>query len=267
MSDGLPQTMPEALTAEAEIAEQAAFVREEHGGPGIDRALFMKLWPLLCKPIQPAFIQTVGPTKGKPYPSTGIRSVQVQIDRMNNVLTPACWWYEDEYELEGKLCTVKVCVGMRGGFMALGPIVSRSSKGGVQQGSTIGNIYKGSFTNAAKLAFARLGPGHEVYVGATDLDPDVSSEMASSAPEGDASTDGTISVDIAKRIVDRAWQVGEKERLRLAASKLVGRDIGDCGSKDKAAKALAGALTYAQAEELDNWLSTQADKAAAREGG
>lgn len=266
MSDGLPQTVSEALAYEADISARARLIREEHfygEHVTIDEALFGKLWPLLCEPIPPGFIKTVPPTKGKPYPSTGIRSVQVQVDRMNNVLTPLWWWWEDRYELEGKLCEVKVYVG-KGDPVFGGAILMRSSRGGVNQGSSLGNIYKGSFTNAAKLAIARIGPGHEVYVGATDHDPDVSSEAAAAPPE--APSDGTIGKDIAKKLVDHAWLAGEKERLRLAASKLVGRDVGDCGSKTKAVEALMGTLTFAHAEELDNWLSAQAEKLATGDG-
>jgi hypothetical protein len=48
----------------------------------------------------------------------------------------------------------------------------------VNRGSTQGNLRKGSFTNAAKQALARIGPAHEVYIGVTDHDPDVDEEAA-----------------------------------------------------------------------------------------
>ena len=93
--------------------------------------------------------------------------MQVLIDRMNNVLTPLGWWYEVEYLLDGedhgKLAEVTVSVGNRGSE----PLVTAVSRGGVNQASTIGNRFKGSETNAAKRAFAQIGPGHEVYLGAT----------------------------------------------------------------------------------------------------
>lgn len=255
MSDEAPQTLNEALEAEVRIGEEAAAIRSDHVFAGdrkvIDGDLFQKLWPLLCRPIQPAFIQSVAATKGKPYPSTGIRSVQVQVDRMNNVLTPLWWWYEDEYSLEGKLCAVTVFVG--DGSHREDFLLARSSRGGVQQGSSVGNIHKGSFTNACKLAFARLGVGHEVYIGATDLDPDVSDEVAA-AGEMPSETAGTIGKELARKLVDHAWEAGEKDRLRLAASKLAERDVGDCSTKAKATDALTGALTFGQAERLDKWL-------------
>ena len=97
--------MAEAVRYEQTIAEEAAQIRGE--STVLTPDLFLRLYPLLCRPIPQGFIQRVPPTKGKPYPSTGIRSVQVQIDRMNNVLTPLWWWDSAEHEDAGKLCTVR----------------------------------------------------------------------------------------------------------------------------------------------------------------
>lgn len=255
----LPQTTAEALAAEAAIGQRAKEIRG--ATTGLDAKLFDQLWPLLCEPIPPAFIQTVGRVEGKPYASTGIRSVQVQVDRMNNVLTPRCWWYEEEHELEGKLCRVSIFIGNRSHPLGGGgPLAQASSYGGVSRGSSIGNVYKGSFTNAAKLAIARLGPGHEVYVGATDLDPDVSSEVAAEAGKQEEGAPGRIGKQAAKQLVDHAWLADEQQRLRLAASKLAGKELGDCSTKAKAIASLTGALTFEQAEQLDGWLSSQAEK-------
>jgi hypothetical protein len=242
-----------AIEAEQRIAEEAAQLRE--GQDKLTPELFMQLYPLLCKPIPAGFIQTIPATKGKPYESTGIRSVQVQIDRMNNVLTPLWWWYEEEFEDGGKLAKVTVTIGNPDGF----PMVKRSSYGGVGQGSGAGNIYKGSFTNAAKLAFARVGPGHEVYLGAADLDPDVNQEVADARPanggSGQPAADQPIGPAIAGKLIDRVWKLeGGKEKLQLAASTVAGRDVGDCSTKKAAVEGLAG-LTFAQAEKLDDRIS------------
>lgn len=165
----------EAIAYEEAIAAEATEIRD--GATELTPELFLRLWPLLKRPIPGGFIQTVGAVKGKPYESTGIRSVQVQIDRMNNVLTPL-WWSDDvTYEEGGKLAQVTVTVHGQSG-----PLVTVYARGGVQQASTLGNLYKGSYTNAAKLAFARLGPGHEVYLGAADLDPDTNAEAAKQSP-------------------------------------------------------------------------------------
>jgi len=164
--------LAEAFAAEQAIADEAAAIRGD--AVLIDTVLFLKLWPLLRRPIPEGFIKSIGVVKGKPYESTGISSVQVQIGRMDNVLTPLGWHDVVEYELEGRLAHVTVSVlGVDGE-----PIVQRDAWGGVNQASTTGNLYKGTYTNAAKVAFARIGPGHEVYVGATDLDPDVHAKAA-----------------------------------------------------------------------------------------
>jgi hypothetical protein len=260
--------MAEAIAHEQQLAAQAEQVRGE--SVTLTPALFLQLWPILCEPIPSAFIQHVEAGTGKPYASTGIRSVQVQIDRMNNVLTPLWWWDVVGYEQQGKLCHVAVCVGdptisgpretvtdFGGNEHAIGPpgaLIVRSSWGGVDRGSSAGNVYKGSYTNAAKRAFAALGVGHEIYLGTTDLDPDVSQELAESeSPPGGK--------DLAGQLYDRANDLGLKDQLRLAASHVVQRDVGDCATKAKAVKALQE-LTVSEMERLDSWLSRKADEQA-----
>jgi hypothetical protein len=175
----------DALAYEVEIAERAKVIRGE--AKTLTPELFMELWPLLCEPIPSGFIKSIGVVSGKPYESTGISSVQVQVDRMNNVLSPL-WWHDHvEYHDGGTIAHVEVHV--RDGAGDAEPLIVREAWGGVDRGSTKGNVYKGSQTNAAKLAFARLGPGHEVYLGATDLDPDVNAQVGGSTsrrPTGDA---------------------------------------------------------------------------------
>lgn len=261
MADAQPTAsdiaLADAIASEQQIAQEAAAIREKSDDQALTPALFLELYPLLCKPIPAGFIQKIGATKGKPYISTGIRSVQVQIDRMNNVLTPLWWRDMVEYEDGGKLATVTVIVG---DYQRpdLEPLVIRSSRGGVGQGSGIGNIYKGSYTNAAKLAFARLGPGHEVYLGAADLDPDVNQEVADQSSGGGSSQQtaeaAEVGPSIAVQMVDRAWDIPTaKQSLQLAASSAAGRDVGDCSTKKAAKEALAG-LTFPQAEKLDRWI-------------
>lgn len=161
-----------AVAGEQEIAREAADIRGE--AVEITPALVLKLRPLLCKPIPQGFIRSIGVVAGKPYSSTGISAVQVQHNRMNNVLTPLWWWEKVSYHMDGKLAHVRVGVGEYGER----PLFTREAWGGVDRASTIGNLHKGSYTNAAKVAFARVGPGHEVYIGATDLDPDVNEQAA-----------------------------------------------------------------------------------------
>lgn len=263
------KALADAATYEAQIAEQAKAIRMDHNydTPGnLDRGLFSRLHPLLLNPLPAAYIKYVPAlAKGKPYESTGVRSVQVQIDRMNNVLTPLWWWDVVNYEQDGRLCHVNICVGNYS-LETLDPntgmvhtrhevLVVRSSAGGVNVGNTLGNVYKGSYTNAAKRAFAALGPGHEVYLGAADLDPDTNIEIAAGQeqlPAGQGPP--AIGTAFAKKIVDRVWEVpAAKAQLQLAASHAAERDVGDCSTKAKATAALA-TLTHPQSERLDAWV-------------
>ena len=245
--------LTEALTHEQGIADEAAEIRGD--AKELTPALFMELWPLLKRPIPAAFIQTVGKTQGKPYESTGIRSVQVQVDRMNNVLTPMWWWDHASYEEGGKLAFVTVMVGNRKPGETPDEILAvRRSSGGVDRGSTIGNVHKGSYTNAAKLAFARLGIGHEVYVGATDLDPDVDADLASQTDQP-VDAEKPVGNGIAGKLVDRIWAVpAAKDKARLAISHAANGDVGEVNTKPKAKKVIA-ALNFQQAERLDRWIS------------
>jgi hypothetical protein len=154
----------EAVAYERDLAEQAAKIRGENSPPTMDRQLFMALWPLLTAPVP----------EGKPYPSTGVRSVQVQKNRLDNVLGPLWWSESREYSDDYKLCRVIVTVHDSDG----GVLLSREAVGGVDRGNTLGNKAKGSYTNAAKQAFAQIGPGREVYMRTTDSDPDVDPDAA-----------------------------------------------------------------------------------------
>lgn len=270
-SDPTPEALAEAKQAEAVIAAKAAEIRG--AATELDPELFLKLRPLLREPIPSAFIKYVPRLeKGKPYESTGVRAVQVQIDRMDNVLTPLWWFADEEYFNEGKLARVTVTVGT-----PEKPLFSRSSYGGVDRGSTTGNVYKGSYTNAAKPAFARVGPGYEIYLGAADLDPDVNEQIAEQASKGagngQPASPAEIGPGIASKLVDRAWKVpAAKEAFRLAASHAAGgKDVGDCSTKKGAVEGIAG-LTYEQAEKFERWISkketeAEVDAPAEKKGG
>jgi hypothetical protein len=178
------EQLAEAADHERQIEFEAGKVWEEREGErpdGMTRELFRKLRPLLRKPIPEGYISEVTAGKGKPYPSKGIKSLQVQIDRLDNVLGETHWSWTTEYLNDaGTLAEVTVSVLDFSGK----EIFSRKARGGVDRGSTTGNTHKGTETNAAKLAFARLGVGHEVYIGLTDLDPDVDEEAAQAQAEG-----------------------------------------------------------------------------------
>ncbi|MCW2953240.1 MAG: hypothetical protein JWQ48_2410 [Conexibacter sp.] len=184
--------LAEAIRSEEAIRDEAIALRGD--ATILTPGLFLALEPLLRRPIPAGFITRVGVVTGKPYASTGVRSAQVLVDRMNNVLTPLWWWDEVEWFDDGRVAEVTVCVGMLGGQV----LVRRSSRGGVDRGSTRGNVFKGSETNAAKRAFAAVGPGHEVYLGAADLDPDTNEEAAK-AQEQTAGSAGDALLNDAQR--------------------------------------------------------------------
>jgi hypothetical protein len=185
----------EAMRTEAEIREKALETRK--GSEHLTEGLLDKLQPLLEEKIPAGFIQHVPATTGKPYDSDGIKSVQVQVDRMNAVLGITGWRASRTYHDEGKLCHVVVQILGEGDTV----LAEREGWGGVNRGSTVGNLYKGSYTNAAKLAFAQLGPGHEVYLGATDFDPDTdrvaAEEQAKGQPRRAADEQPSADVDLA----------------------------------------------------------------------
>lgn len=239
-----------AIAYEAEIAMAAMATLKAHDAM-LDAATFLELRPLLLKPIPAGFVKTVGVTKGKPYESTGVSSLQVQIERMDNVLTPMGWRERCTFNEDGTLCHTVIEVGA-----ADAPLFTRESYGGVDRGSTKGNIFKGSRTNAGKLALALVGPGHEIYLGAADLDPDVNQQIAEHEvkPTGKPASHTNIGPSIAGKLVDRAWKVpAAKNALQLAASHAADRDIGDCSTQEAAVEGLAG-LNYDQAEKFDRWL-------------
>jgi hypothetical protein len=117
-------------------------------------------------------------------------------------------------------------------------LTSRTSYGGVDHASTRGNFYKGSYTNAAKVAIARLGPGHEIYVGVPDLDPDVSKEMAAdrSGQKDEEPKAKKISADEVENL-KKLWQksgVDEKAWKTFLASRRK-RDVKNFDTDDLAA--------------------------------
>lgn len=177
-----PEQLAAAITSEADLAERAAKARtsaerasaKRHDGEVVlDRQVVQKLAPYMREKIPDGFISEVSAGKGKPYPSKGVSSLQVQIDRMDAVWGLTWWGWRTEW-IDGNLAEVTVWIGESEDRA----LVKRSARGGMNGGSTVGNHFKGTETNAGKMAFARIGPGHEVYIGATDFDPDTDEEAA-----------------------------------------------------------------------------------------
>jgi len=152
-----------------------------------------KLYPLLSEPVPQHYVEFTPKTEGKPYDSTGLRSVQVQIDRLNDVVGPSCWRSLIHYTQNGQVARAHVVLGNDlehagldgNGELLLartapsglikGPradvVAHVEGYGGHKRGSAPGDIYKGSETNALKRIIARLGPGREVYT--LDADDDI----------------------------------------------------------------------------------------------
>lgn len=256
-ANGNGQTDPlaVAIAYEQEIADFAADIRGD--AKELTPELFMELRPLLRKPIPSAFIVTTAKTEGKPYPSTGVKSLQVLTDRMDNVLTPFWWRYEVEYlgpdgidsrgvPNAGRLAEVTVYVGSDPDK----PLIVKRSRGGVNQASTIGNLFKGSETNAAKRAFAAIGPAWEVYVGAADFDPDTDEDAAGmQAQTESAPALETIEADRAAHLRDLFDGNAEIDAKKLQIK------LGALGvTSARSVNAGIASLTPAQADELEEWL-------------
>lgn len=235
-----------AVTYEKEIADDAAKVRG--AATELTGELFLKLLPIACQPIPEGFILYVSAGDGKPYASTGVRSVQVQIARMDAVFTPLWWSYETNYSDDGKLAEVTVTVNVEGNP------VTRSAWGGVDRANTQGNLRKGAFTNAAKVAFARLGVGGEVYLGATDHDPDsdpaaAKAQVAPASANTPAAAEQPLSPESQDKILTAFTEAGIANDLALYL-----RAVGAASLEE---------VTAAQAYQLREHLDAYATKKAA----
>jgi len=91
---------------------------------------------------------------------------------------------------------------------------------------------------------------------------DVEADPQGAAPNSEGSEgDSAVGSDIAKKLVDRVWKVSAAKRsIQLAASHVADRDVGPCGTKAAAAKAIA-TLTFLEAEKLDRWITKKEEGA------
>ncbi|MCA1700182.1 MAG: hypothetical protein LC790_15270, partial [Actinobacteria bacterium] len=137
-------------------------------------AMMVELEALLEQPTPTQYVKHIGPTDGKPYPSTGLSSIQYQLSMMNAVLGGPHWRALTHYENDGKLCKVVVIVGndlTKAKLTADGDLdpgeaevlCAREGWGAVKRGSTDGDLLKGSYTNAIKRVLAEYGAAADVY--------------------------------------------------------------------------------------------------------
>lgn len=175
--------------------ERAAEILSDAGYDGsLTSAMLAKLQPLLDEPINPRHIVTTGPAeRGKPITTTGIRSVQVQVDRLREVLGASHYRLLPHHTEQGDRCRMHVVIGNDLQWCALTPagelqpytvvpgsvanatgavyagveraevLAHADGWGGHQRGSAPADTWKGAETNAAKRVIARLGPGAHVY--------------------------------------------------------------------------------------------------------
>lgn len=268
--NGQADPLAQAISYEQAIADEAAEIRGD--AAELTPELYMQLRPLLRKPIPSAFIVTTGKTEGKPYPSTGVKSLQVLTDRMDNVLTPFWWGYDVEFigpdgvdargvPNAGRLAEVTVWVGPD----RERALIVKRSRGGVNQASTIGNLFKGSETNAAKRAFAAIGPAWEVYVGAADFDPDTDEDAAGQQRAVEQTQAQTLPVidgdrvaqltDLAASWVTAAEGEDEQKKRTTQITRLL-RSEGLTGAIETVTQGLAR-LTPGQADNVEAWLREQ----------
>lgn len=165
-----------------DLRKQAAEIRETHKYEGkITPELHAALLDLLYVPIPDGYIKFTPPVTGKPYASTGLGSVQPQIDQMNAVL--GCHWRAlTHFEDAGQTCKAVVVLGNNLAAVSLAPdgglvigdtaevLVIQDGWGSHERGSR-GNIMKGATTNALKRVLAACGPGANVY--RLDIDPEL----------------------------------------------------------------------------------------------
>lgn len=207
----------------AELRQQAADIRKTHAYEGsMTAALLSALGGLLYEAMPDAYIEFSPPTQGKPYPSTGIRSVQPQVDHMNAVLGAAHWRALLHFQDGGALCKTVVIIGDdlarasldEHGRLQAGDahvVAVQEGWGGVKRGNTTGDLMKGATTNALKRTLAAFGPGANVY--RLDVEPELLGGVGRDVPAGGPSVTGAPASGLAsdgqrKLISVRASQAG-----------------------------------------------------------
>lgn len=210
-------TEPDRLR-ELDAAEESRFARAQAEWGDADRltpVLLRKLQPLLNEPLHPRYIEHMPSVTGKPYESTGIRSVQVQVDRLAEVLGVDHFRVLAHHQPGGQIARVHVVIGNelqwcrldeRGELVPFTVAADRVLEadvlahadgwGGHGRGSAPGDVWKGSETNAAKRVIARVGPGAHVYRLDFEDDPTqppaATPPAAPAAPAPDASPMATL---------------------------------------------------------------------------
>ncbi len=196
-----------------ELREEAEKIKAENEYKGnLTADIFNALQELLYRPIPARFIKHTPPGQGHQFEQTGVKSVQVQLDRLNAVLGPQHFRPLTMHTDGGTICKAVVVVGNNlqwaqldesgklvpytvipsGGNGAVtvkeaDVIAERHGWGGWKRGTQPGDVYKASETNALKRVLARFGPASEVYTQDFEDDPeDTAPEIPVSVPQPQA---------------------------------------------------------------------------------
>jgi hypothetical protein len=202
-------------------------------------SILRQLEPLMYTRIPEEYLHFSPQTTGKPYDSTGIRSLQVQVDLANAVLGAAHWRLLTYYPIKGDrpdptTCHAWVIIGSNLQPAEVAPdgdsveangatiLAARDGWGGIKRGNHEGDERKGSQTNAAKRALAHAGFGANVY--RLDFDEELVDGMAPAATPAAASRAETRSANTGRAAPAPAQQ-GQKKRSPVQAlTALLGQD-------------------------------------------
>ena len=181
-----PDTRPERIIEwpPADAFERAEEIKREHGyhdpdSPAHGRlsaAMVTQLTRLAQTIATPeALITTEPPTEGKPYTSTGLSSLQPQIDVMHAIFGPPHWRLR-ERELEDGVLDLELVIGndldappridAATGEAHETPaevLLRHRMRGSHTRGRSHGDRYKGALTNGAKRLLAMSGACADVW--------------------------------------------------------------------------------------------------------
>jgi hypothetical protein len=164
-----------------EAAEQ---VREKHGYNDPDSPAYGRLTaPMITQLARiaqtiatpDALITTEPPTEGKPYQSTGLNSLQPQIDVMHAIFGPSHWRLL-ERELEDGVLDLELVIGNsldragHGDQREADVLARHRMRGSHTRGRSHGDRYKGALTNGAKRLLAMAGACADVWRFGSDPD-------------------------------------------------------------------------------------------------
>jgi hypothetical protein len=189
----------------ADAFARAEEVRERHGYYDPDSPSGGRLTPAMVTQLAriaqtiatpDALITTEPPTEGKPYTSTGLSSLQPQIDVMHAVFGPPHWRLR-ERELDDGVLDLELVIGNdldrpdEPGNRQADVLLRHRMRGSHTRGRSHGDRYKGALTNGAKRLLAMAGACADVW--RFGPDPDEAHNTPDAARDTRKPTDKQIS--------------------------------------------------------------------------